>query len=77
MEFTNIIKGIATFQQNKVLSVLNLSTGLVELGKVGVDALITYKTIKNQAKIKKRTKAQENFVSIINQMQDKITELIN
>ena len=74
---TNIIKGIETFQENKVLSILNLSTGLVELGKVGVDAIITYKTIKNQEKIKKRTKAQENFLSIINQMQDKITELIN
>lgn len=74
---TNIIKGISTFPQNKVLSVLHFATGLVELGKVGVDAMTTYKAIKNQQTIRKRTKAQENFLSIIDQIQNKITELIN
>ena len=74
---TNIIKGIATFPQNKVLSILNLATGFAELGKVGVDAIVTYKTIEKQRNNKRKTKAQENFLSIINQMENKISELID
>ena len=75
--FSNIIKGITNFPKSKVLSILNLTTGILELGKVGVDAVITYKKIENQSNNKKRTKAQENFLSLLNQMESLFSELID
>ena len=74
---SNIIKGVANLPHNKFLSVMNLTTGILELGKVGVDAVITCKKIQNQRNNKKRTKAQDNFLSLLNQMESLFSELVD
>lgn len=74
---THIIQGILDFPNNKLSSIINLSTGVLEITKVGVDILTTYKKVENQQKEKKLKKAQLNFKQIVNKMDTKFDELIN
>lgn len=73
---TNILNGISNFKNNKILSILNVTTGLLEFGKVGIDSLITYNKYKTLKSTKKRTKAQDNFLKLTNKMELLFIELI-
>ena len=73
---SNIYKGIKDFQTNKVLSLVNMTTGFLELSKVGLDSLITYKKVENQKVIKNKTKAQENFHNLIIRLDQLFEDLI-
>ena len=71
----HILQGIKDFPTNKVKSLINLSTGVFEISKVGIDSIVTYKKIENKRKSEKYTKAQDNFLNLLNQMDDLISRL--
>ena len=73
---TNIYKGIKDYKTNKILSLVNMTTGFLELSKVGLDSLITYKKIENEKTINKKTKAQENFHDLIIKLDELFEDLI-
>ena len=70
----NIYKEFNSFQQNKLLlSAIQFTTGALELGKPIIDIYIKNKKVSNQ---KKRTKAQGNFLELINKIENLFEELI-
>ena len=73
----HIFQGIQNLQNNKLKSIINISTGLLEITKAGVDFFDTYNKVENQQKEKKLKKAQLNFKQIVNKMDTKFDELIN
>ena len=74
---SHIFKGITSFPTNKVLSIVNLATGVLELSKSGIDIFVTTKKIENKKNNIQYTKAQDNFRSLLIQMDDLFTVLIN
>jgi hypothetical protein len=73
----HIVQGILNLPNNKLKSIINISTGLLEITKAGVDFFDTYNKVENQQKEKKLKKAQLNFKQIVNKMDTKFDELIN
>lgn len=74
---SHIFCGIKNFPKNKIMSIINISTGVLELSKVGIDAIITYKKYEGEEASKKLTKAQDNFLSLLNQIDILFSELID
>ena len=71
----NIYKAYNSFQQNKkFLSVFQFTTGVLELGKSAIDIYIKREKVNNQ---NKKTKAQGNFLGLINKIENLFEELIN
>ena len=56
---------------------MNITTGLVEFGKVGIDTLNVCEKKKNLNNTQRRTKAQDNFLKLTNKMQELFIDLIN
>jgi hypothetical protein len=73
----HIVQGILNLPNNKLKSIINISTGLLEITKAGVDFFDTYNKVENQQKEKKLKKAQLNFKQLLNKMDAKFDELIN
>jgi hypothetical protein len=47
---THIIEGIKDLKTNKIISIINITTGIIEMTKVGLDVLITSKKIEEKKK---------------------------
>jgi len=70
----NIVKGYNSFLQKKYfICAVQFTTGVLELGKAAIDTYIKTEKVNNQ---KKFTKAQENFLTLINKIENLFEELI-
>ena len=71
----NIYKGYNSFLQKKYFfGAVQFTTGVLELGKAAFDTYIKSEKASNQ---KKLTKAQDNFLELINKIENLFEELIN
>ena len=71
----NIYKAYNSVKQNKLpLAAIQITTGVLELGKLIFDTYIKSEKVSNQ---KKKTKAQENFLELINKIDNLFEILIN
>jgi len=74
---SHIAEGINDFPKKKFVSIINLATGVLEIGKVGLDIINTSKKVENIRNGEKYTKAQENLLSLVNKMEGLFKKLIN
>ena len=75
--FVHIYQGMQNLSNNKTASVINIVTGVLECAKAALDAYNTNQKIKIKETNAKLSKAKNNFLQLLNKMDELFNKLIN
>ena len=73
----HIYQGYQIISNNKIASAFNIVTGVLEIGKAFLDGYNTNQKIKIKEKNVKLSKAKNNFLQLLNKMDELFNKLIN